>query len=145
MFPDVEVRHLQAVIVLADDLSFTRAAQRLHISQPALSKQITDLEAHLRFQLFVPEKHRIVDLTDSGRIFVEEGRSALMHTERAVYLGRAAHEGCGSVLMVGHSHYADHAWISGLLAIHLPLFPKLRIRLITMFAIGYRCRTRPGS
>lgn len=49
MFPNVEVRHLQAVIVLADDLNFTRAAQRLRITQPGLSKQITEIEEQLSF------------------------------------------------------------------------------------------------
>lgn len=45
LFPNVEVRHLHAVIALAEELNFRRAADRLHITQPALSKQITDLEA----------------------------------------------------------------------------------------------------
>jgi hypothetical protein len=44
MFPNVEVRHLLAVDVLAEELNFTRAALRLNISQSALSRQITDLE-----------------------------------------------------------------------------------------------------
>ena len=44
MFPSVEIRHLLAVIALAEELNFRRAADRLHITQPALSKQITDLE-----------------------------------------------------------------------------------------------------
>jgi len=58
-----------------------------------------------------------------------------MRAERAVHLARAAAEGCDSILMVGHSPYADHAWVSAVLAIHLPLFPKLKIQLITMFAL----------
>jgi len=49
VFARVEVRHLHAVIVLAEELNFTRAAQRLRISQPALSKQITEIEEQLRF------------------------------------------------------------------------------------------------
>jgi DNA-binding transcriptional LysR family regulator len=55
--------------------------------------------------------------------------------ERAVHLGRAAHQGCDSVLMIGHSPYADHAWIAAMLAIRLPLYPRLRIRLMTEFAM----------
>jgi DNA-binding transcriptional LysR family regulator len=133
MFPNVEVRHLHAVIVVAEELSFTRAAHRLHISQPALSKQITELEEQHRFHLFIRDKRRAVELTDAGRVFVEEARSALLHTERAVHLARAVHEGCDSVLMMGHSPDADEAWISDIFAIRLPLFPKLRIRLMTQF------------
>ena len=135
MFPSVEIRHLLAVIALAEELNFRRAADRLHITQPALSKQITDLEAEHRFHLFTRRKRRIVELTDAGRLFVEEARSALSHTERAIHLARAAHEGSDSILTIGHSPYADHDWISALFAIRLPLYPRLSIRLKTQFAM----------
>ena len=135
MFPSVEIRHLLAVIALAEELNFRRAADRLHITQPALSKQITDLEAEHRFHLFTRNKRRIVELTDAGRLFVEEARSALSHTERAVHLARAAHDGSDSILTIGHSPYANHDWISAMLAIRLPLYPRLGIRLKTQFAM----------
>ena len=107
----------------------------MHITQPALSKQITDLEAEHRFHLFTRHKRRVVELTNAGRLFVEEARSALSHTERAVHLARAAHEGSDSILTIGHSPYADHDWISAMLAIRLPLYPRLGIRLKTQFAM----------
>ena len=135
MFPHVEGRYLHAVVVLAEELNFTRAAHILRISQPALSKQINELEDQYQVRLFVREKGRIIDLTDAGRAFVEEARSALFHTERAIHLARAAHEGSDTVLMVGHSHHASHDWLSTLLAIRLPLYPKLRVRLATRFPI----------
>jgi DNA-binding transcriptional LysR family regulator len=135
VFPKVEGRYLQAVVVLAEELNFTRAAHLLRISQPALSKQIAEFEEQYQLRLFVREKGRIVDLTDAGRAFVEEARSALFHTERAIHLARAAHEGSESVLMVGHSHHANHEWISTILAIRLPLYPKLKVRLATRFPL----------
>ena len=126
---------MQAVVVLAEELNFTRAAHILRITQPALSKQITELEDQYQIRLFVREKGRIVELTDAGRAFVEEARSALFHTERAIHLARAAHEGTDSVLMVGHSHHANHEWIATMLAIRLPLYPKLKVRFATRFAM----------
>jgi DNA-binding transcriptional LysR family regulator len=135
VFPKVEIRHLQAVIILAEERNFTRAADRLHITQPALSKQITDLEEGHQFRLFSRDKRRIVELTDAGRVFVEEARLALLHTEQAVHFARVAHEGSDSILTIGHSPYADHAWIAAMLAIRLPLYPTLRLRLITQFAM----------
>src|ERR1700691_2125406 len=135
MFPDLEVRHLHAVIALAEELNFRRAADRLHITQPALSKQITDLEAEHRFYLFTRNKRRIVELTDAGRVFVQEARSALSHTERAVHLARAAHDGSDSILTIGRSPYADHDWVSAMFAIRLPLYPRLEIRLKTQFVM----------
>ena len=131
MFPDVDSRHLHAAVVLADVLNFTRASQILRISQPALSKQITELEEQYRLSLFQREKGRIVGLTDAGKVFVKEARAALFHTERAIHLAHAAHQGIEHVLWVGHSHYADRDWISALLAIRLPLYQKLKVRLIT--------------
>jgi DNA-binding transcriptional LysR family regulator len=135
VFPNVEFRHLHAVIVLAEELSFTRAAHRLHITQSTLSKQIAEIEEQHRFQLFTRDNKKIVELTDAGRIFVEEARSALSHMDRAVHLARAAHDEPDNVLMIGHSPYADQAWVSAILAIRLPLYPKLRIRLMSQFSI----------
>ena len=135
MFPNLEIRHLHAVIVLAEELNFTRAADRLHITQPALSKQITDLEAEHRLHLFIRDTRRVVELTDAGRAFVEEARSALFHTERALHLAHAAHNGSNSVLTIGHSPFANHDWISAMLVIRLPLYPRLGIRLMTQFAM----------
>ena len=80
-------------------------------------------------------KGRILELTDAGRAFVEEARAALFHAERAIHLAHAAQEGAENVLLIGHSHYADRIWISALFAIRLPLFPKLRIRLVTRSAM----------
>jgi len=134
MFPRIEVRHLHAVIVLAEELNFTRAARRLRITQPALSKQITDIEEQHRFHLFTRDKNRVAELTDAGRIFVAEARLALLHIDRAVQLGRAAREGSDSILTIGHSPDADQAWVSAMLRIRLPLYPKLRIQLISEFS-----------
>jgi DNA-binding transcriptional LysR family regulator len=134
MFPNLEVRHLHAVIVLAEERNFTRAADRLHITQSTLSKQITDIEQQHRFHLFTRNNKKNVQLTEVGRIFAEEARSALLHIDRAVQLGRAAVDGSDSILTVGHSPDTDQAWVSAILAIRLPLYPKLRIQLISEFS-----------
>jgi DNA-binding transcriptional LysR family regulator len=134
VFSRVEVRHLHAVIVLAEDLNFTRAAHRLHITQSALSKQINEIEKQHKFHLFNRKNKKTVELTDVGRIFVEEARSALLHIDRAVQLGCAAREGSDGILTIGHSSDADQAWVSAILSIRLPLYPKLRIQLISEFS-----------
>jgi len=134
MLPQLDVRHFYSVVVLAEELNFTRAAHRLRISQPAFSRQITALEKQYGFQLVTRDRKRGVQLTEAGRMFVEEARSALLHADRAIHLARAAHHGCENVLLVGHPTHADHAWISTLLTIRLPLFPKLKLRLTTLFA-----------
>jgi len=131
VFPRVEVRHLHAVVVLAEELNFTRAADRLNITQSGFSKQINEVEALHRFHLFIRTNKKNVELTEVGRIFVEEARLALWHIDRAVH---AAREGSNSILTIGHSPDADLAWISAILAIRLPMYPKLRVQLISEFS-----------
>jgi DNA-binding transcriptional LysR family regulator len=135
MVPQLDVRHLYSVVILAEELNFTRAAHRLRITQSALSRQITELEKQHGFQLFNRDRKRAAQLTEAGRMFVEEARSALLHADRAIHLARAAHHGYDNVLQVGHPTHSDHAWISTLLTIRLPLFPKLKVRLTTLFAM----------
>jgi DNA-binding transcriptional LysR family regulator len=137
VFPNVEVRHLDAVIALGEELHFTKAALRLNLTQSALSRQITEIEKQLRFRLFTRDNRRVVrvELTDAGQVFVAEARSSLLHMERAFHLARTAHDGAGNVLTIGHSHEADQAWVSDLLAVRLPLYPNLAIRLISQFSI----------
>jgi DNA-binding transcriptional LysR family regulator len=132
--PRVEVRHLQAVLSLAEELNFTRAAERLNITQSALSKQINQIEKHHGFHLFRRKYKRGVELSEVGRIFVEEARSALMHIDRAIQLGCAAREGSEANLSVGHSPDADQAWVSAVLSTRLPMYPKLRIQLVSEFS-----------
>jgi DNA-binding transcriptional LysR family regulator len=115
-------------------MNFTRAAERLHITQSALSKRIIEIEKHHGFHLFTRKNKRNVELSEVGRIFLEEARSALLHIDRAVQLGRAAREGSETILTVGHAPDADQAWVSAVLAIRLPLYPKLRIQLISEFS-----------
>jgi DNA-binding transcriptional LysR family regulator len=123
-----EIRLMQAAITLAEELNFTRAADRLHISQPTLSKQIYELESQLSFRLF-ERNHQIVELTDAGRKFVEEGREALLHAERAVLAAKAAFNGADEILNIGKSAYTDPFLVSTLLSVRLPLFPGMRIKL----------------
>src|SRR5260370_16325221 len=82
VYPGIELRLLQYVVTIADELSFTRAAKKLFVSQPALSRKIGELETSLGVKLF-ERSTRQVTLTKAGQVFVEEARAALAHTERA--------------------------------------------------------------
>lgn len=82
MYPGIELRLLRYVVAVADELHFTRAAIRLHVAQPSLSRQIKELEGELGTALFERDK-RHVRLTPSGAAFVKEARQALMFSQRA--------------------------------------------------------------
>src|SRR5258708_28094976 len=88
MYPGVELRLYRYVAVLAEELNFTRAAARLHVAQPSLSKQIRELETYLGAQLFERTK-RDVRLTAAGEAFTAEARLTLFHADPAVQGARA--------------------------------------------------------
>ena len=128
-----EIRFLQAAIVLAEELNYSRAAERLHIEQPTLSKRILELEAQMNLLLF-DRTHQVVELTEAGRHFVEEARSAVLHVERAVHGARYAFRGLDEVLNIGRSLYADQYLVAALQSIRLPLFPSFKVKLWSHFS-----------
>lgn len=130
----IESRLQVAAVTLAEELNFTRAADRLGISQPALSKQIVELETSVGISLFSRD-HRKVEVTDAGEIFIQGCRDAFALVERAVRLARTNKDVTIPVLGIGHSPYADPELIALLLSTHLPLYPELRLRLESMFAL----------
>jgi DNA-binding transcriptional LysR family regulator len=128
----IELKHMEAAAALAEELNFSRAAGRLHVSQPAVTKYIAELEDSVGVLLFLRDR-RSVALTEAGRAFVEEARIALLHSERAIHASRAAELNSDLILNVGRTPYADPYFTSMLLATRLPLFPRLRLNLSSGF------------
>lgn len=96
----MELRHLRYFVAIAEERSFTRAAERLWVAQPGLSTQIRRLEAELGVQLF--DRHtRGVDLTDAGEVFLERARTALSAAEAAGATGRDLQSGVVGTVRLG--------------------------------------------
>jgi DNA-binding transcriptional LysR family regulator len=93
----MELRHLRYFVAIAEERSFTRAAERLWVAQPGLSTQIRRLESELGVQLF--DRHtRGVDLTDAGELFLDRARTVLAAADVARSTGHDLAEGLvGSV------------------------------------------------
>ncbi|MBI1176511.1 LysR family transcriptional regulator [bacterium] len=79
----MELRHLKYFVAVAEEENVTRAATRLHVSQPPLSRQIQDLEAELGVKLFA-RTAKSIRLTDAGRVFYQEARELLRRADEAV-------------------------------------------------------------
>jgi DNA-binding transcriptional LysR family regulator len=96
----MELRHLRYFIAVAEELHFTRAAERLHIGQPPLSHAIQVLEADLGAQLFERTK-RSVRLTQAGTLFLLDARRILSLSDQAAETARRAQRGEAGELRIG--------------------------------------------
>jgi DNA-binding transcriptional LysR family regulator len=96
----MELRHLRYFIAVAEERSVTRAAERLWLAQPGLSRQIRDLERELGAQLF--ERHaRGVELTDVGELLLDRARAAVAAVDAAGATGRDAAAGVVGTVRLG--------------------------------------------
>ena len=97
----MELRHLRYFVAVAEELHFRRAAERLHIAQPAISEQIRKLEAELGVQL-LQRTQRSVSLTPAGAVLLEEARRVLRQADFARRAAREAHSRGLGQLRIGY-------------------------------------------
>ncbi len=98
----MELRHLRYFVIVAEEQNVTRAAARLHVSQPPLSRQIQDLEQELGVALF-RRTAKSLALTEAGKIFLTEAREVLLRAEKAVQTVRTVAAGDRGQLRIGYA------------------------------------------
>ncbi|MCU1235933.1 MAG: LysR family transcriptional regulator [Candidatus Solibacter sp.] len=113
--PVLNERVLQSFLALAAELHFGRAALAMHVSQPALTATIKDLELQLGVRLFT-RTSRHVELTEAGHVLVTQARSLVDQSLRAVNLVREASGDFGGSLRIGYSPNMNVPWLCSLLA-----------------------------
>src|SRR5262249_56517386 len=101
----VELRHLRYFVAVGEEEHFGRAAARLHVVQPALTRQVQQLEAELGCALFARVK-RGVRLTEAGQVFLAEARRLLAELGQSVDRTRLLAQGQVRRLRLGFAHTA---------------------------------------
>lgn len=124
----MELRHLRYFVAVAEDENVTRAALRLHVSQPALSRQVRDLEDELGFAL-LRRTAKSVSLTAAGRAFLEEARAVLQRADDAVKAARAVAVGGAGELHVGYAPSPTVRLLPPALRAFQAELPQVRVKL----------------
>jgi DNA-binding transcriptional LysR family regulator len=125
----MELRHLRYFIAVAEELHFSRAAERLHIAQPPLSQQIQQLEAELGVELFHRKTKRQVQLTEAGRVFLREAYQLLAQLEQAIELTRRTGRGETGQLQVGFVSSVTYNVLPAILQAFRQKFPEVELVL----------------
>lgn len=124
----MELRHLRYFIAVAEAENVSRAAMKLHVSQPGLSRQIRDLEEELGFPL-LERTAKSVRLTEAGRVFLTEARAVVQRAEDGVKAARAVATGGRSELHVGYAPSPTARILPPTLRAFQAEMPNVRVRL----------------
>lgn len=140
----MELRHLRYFAAVADEENVTRAAARLHVSQPPLSRQIRQLEEELRVDLF-DRSGRSMRLTEAGRFFRAEAQAILARVDQATAAVRAVATGNEGELHIGYAPSLTTELLPRALRDFQAAAPGIRLRLhdlsTTEILIGINERT----
>jgi len=152
----MELRHLRYFVAVAEELSFTKAAERLHLTQPSLTRQIKDLEAEIGVRLFDRFGNRI-SLTREGESFLLDARRLLAECAQSVLAVQRLSRGESGQLNVGYIANVYHELLPATLGAFRKACPRTALNLFDMtpaeqfhalderkIDLGFVCfRTRP--
>lgn len=124
----MELRHLRYFLTVAQTLNFTKAAERLHMAQPPLSRQIRDLEAELGVELFDRRGKRLT-LSSAGMVFADRAQGILASTDAAVVDSQRAARGEIGHLAVGFFEHIAYTLLPALIREFQQRFPDVSIEL----------------
>ena len=124
----IDIRQMRSFVVLAETLHFGRAAERLHLSQPPLSRQIAALEKDLGVRL-LERNSRQAALTPAGRRFLEDARAVLASFDQACRNARLADRGELGELSIGFMMHAAYTVLPNLAQRYMAAYPQVQLTL----------------
>jgi len=139
----MDLRQLRYFIAVAEHLSYAKASQQLHVSVSPLSRQVRQLEDEFGVRLFARDRRR-VELTDAGRMFLQEAKALLRHTAEVSGRLRMAKKGESGTVRVGVSlHLGDK--VGSVAAEHARLHPEVDIQCQGIFSTLQNEALREGK
>ena len=140
----IDIRALQCFLAVADTLHFGRAAERLHMTQPPLSRQIAALEKALGVTLLERDS-RHVRLTAAGARFAQDARDVLVGLEQACRSAQQVAAGELGELRVGFMMHAAHSSVPPLARRFIAAHPKVQLRLREALPLALLQGVREGE
>jgi DNA-binding transcriptional LysR family regulator len=140
----MELRHMRYFVAIAEELHFGRAAERMHIVQPALSQQIGRLEEELGVQLLRRTKRK-VELTEAGRAFLEGARDTLARADSAEKDAKRAAQGLTGKLVVAFIGLACYNVLPEILGAYRERYPDVELVLHELTSAEQGKRLREGT
>jgi DNA-binding transcriptional LysR family regulator len=125
----IELRQLRQFIAVAEELSFRRAADRLHMAQPPLTVAIKQIEEELG-TLLIERSNRIERLTPAGLVFLEECKRTVAQAERAIVAARRAGAGLSGALRVTFVASAAREILPAILRAFREQYPEVELTLM---------------
>jgi DNA-binding transcriptional LysR family regulator len=127
----MELRHLKYFVAVAEELNFSRAAIRLYISQPTLSRQIKNLEDELRVVLFLRQSDGLT-LTEAGKFFLEQAKDILNRSHVAVQTIKAHYTNTHEPLVIGYIPTILQSFLGQTLHRFGQAYPEVAVRFQEM-------------
>ena len=127
----MELRHVRYFVAAAEELNFRRAAERLHVSQPALGVQIRQLEDELGAVLLDRDRHHVA-LTAAGKVFLDHGRRLLQAADEAARAAGRAARGETGRLAIGFIAQLSYDWLPTVLRSFRKRHPDVEISLVEL-------------
>lgn len=124
----MELRHLRYFVAVAEAENVTRAAAKLHVSQPGISRQIKDLEDEIGFPLF-ERSAKSLRLTAAGKVFFAEAKEVLSHADAAVMKAKAVAHGGSGEIHVGYAPSITVQILPRALRMFQAQFPGVKVAL----------------
>jgi len=131
IFPRMELRHLRYFIAVAEELSFTKAAGKLRVAQPSLTRQLRNLEDEIGVRLLDRRNNRIA-LTEEGRGFLFDAKKLLAQCAESVVAVQNMSRGESSALNIGYVSNLHYGLLPATLGAFRKLYPCVALNLFDM-------------